>query len=118
MKTTYEEAVIHRLFAVMREKYGSYFVILIGDEPMPVIKARWQEALKDLTAKEIGNALETIKQSFPERPPNMFQFVTFVKNLKHCKIGHGSNKTFDYGEMGRTSLETGNNYLKAIRSGL
>ena len=100
METT--DRVINKLFYVMRCEYGSYWIILIGDDPITEIKQRWLDVLYVFTAEEIGKAVKSVKQVYKVRPPDMIQFVELVNNLKNTKIGHESIKTFDYGEMVKT----------------
>ena len=101
MKTT--DRVINKLFYVMRCEYGSYWIILIGDDPITEIKQRWLDVLHIFTAEEIGKAVKSVKQVYKERPPTMIQFVELVNNLKNTKVGHESTKTFNYGEMQKTN---------------
>ena len=100
METT--DKVINKLFYVMRCEYGSYWVILIGDDPIMEIKQRWLDVLHVFTAEEIGKAVKSVKQVYKERPPDLLQFFELTKNLKNTRVGHESTKTFDYGEMEKT----------------
>ena len=116
MKIT--ESVINRLFYVMKEKYGSYWVIMIGNDPIANIKTFWMKELSEYTAENIGKTLGNIKDLFPERPPNIHQFKSEVQSLKHGKSGHESYKSYQQEPVYKVSKKAGNNYLDKIRGDL
>ena len=114
MKIT--ESVINRLFYVMREKYGSYWVIALGNDPVENIKLSWMNALSEYNAKDIGNTLDNIKDLFPGRPPNVNQFESAIQSTKHSKPGHTSYQNYNEQPVYKVSKKAGNNYLDKIRA--
>ena len=116
MKIT--ESVINRLFCVMREKYGSYWIIMIGNDPIANIKTFWMKELGKYTAEDVGKTLSNIKHLFPDRPPNINQFKSALQSTKHSKPGHTSYQTHNEQHVYKVSKNAGNEYLDKIRGNL
>jgi len=109
------EPVIRKLLYRLRERYGSKYVIMVGDDPYPEIVARWAKGCKSLTAESIGKALEKIGERYPKQPPDMDEFVKFVKEVKSTRPGHLSGVTWKQPQMDRCSDKSKNNHLNNIR---
>ena len=101
MKTN--EAVINKLFWILRNEYGSYWVIALGDEPIAEIKAKWLKLLNRYSAEDIGKTIENVKKMYPKRPPDADQFVKLLKHLKGSRPGHLSNKVWNSRPMEKTN---------------
>ena len=111
MKTT--EAVIHKLFWVLRNEYGSYWVIYLGNEPIGDIKVKWLKRLNSYSAEDIGKALENVKKIYPKRPPDLEQFVKLLKHLKGTRLGHLSDKLWQSDPMEKTTASGFRERIKA-----
>lgn len=112
MVTEPDERAMDRLFYVLREKYGSYWVILLGDEPIGDIKARWLKRLKRYTNNDIGKAIENVKKIHPKRPPGLDDFVALIKQLKGSRPGHLSDEMWNQERMDKTK---GSGFRQRIR---
>ncbi len=113
MKTTLP--VIHKLFSILRTQYGSRFIIMIGDDPITDIKNRWVSACSSVTAEDIGKALDKLKERYPKQPPNMDEFVKFVKETKSTKPGHLSNKQWQSRTLNKCSRQAADTHINTIR---
>ncbi len=107
--------VIHKLFSILRTQYGSRFIIMIGDDPITDIKNRWVSACSSVTAEDIGKALEKLKERYPKQPPDMQEFVKFVKETKQHKPGHLSNKQWQSRSLNKCSRQVADGYLTKLR---
>lgn len=97
-----DKPVIDRLFYVMREQYGSYWVILIGDEPIVDVKAKWLKRLNRYSRKDIGKAVDNVKKIYPKRPPDLDQFAALIRQLKGHRPGHQSDVLWPSKPMEKT----------------
>jgi len=88
---------------------------MIGDDPYPEIVERWLKGCKSLSAVSIGKALEKIGERYPKQPPDMDEFIKFVKETKAQKPGHLSGVTWKQPQMDRCTDESKNNHLLKIR---
>ncbi len=109
------EPVIHKLFAMLRNQFGSYWVMYLGDRPITDVKAEWQAGLKPYTAELVGKVLADLKDMRPERPPTLDQFIKMMKDKKSCKHGHGSNLMWKTPELGKCSRQAADVYLTKLR---
>ena len=113
MKLT--DKAINRLFYLMRNMYGSYWVMMLGGRETPEIKEQWLKGLDKFTAELIGKVIEDLKLHKPDRPPNLKQFIAMVKAKKTQKAGHLSNKLWITREMSRCSDGVKNKHLLNIK---
>lgn len=90
MKT--DEAVINRLFWMLRREYGSSWVMIFPNKTATDKgKAIWLLKLKCFSAENIGKTLKYVKEIYPNKPPDIDQFVSLLKHLKGSRPGYLSN---------------------------
>ena len=74
--------LLTRLFGVLSGQYGNKFTSLIQTEQSEeVVRKVWGNALADIPAEDIGQALSKLPVDFPDWPPTVGQFLAV------CKIG-------------------------------
>ena len=98
------EQVIVKLFWVMRNQYGSRWIMIFSNgEQIEAGKADWLDKLKVFNANDIAKTLEHVKEIYPGEPPDSTQFVKLLKHLKGSRPGHLSNKVWPSKAMEKTT---------------
>jgi len=91
MKIT--DQVIGKLFWWMKKEYGgSWSGQYLQPGELDAAKAAWKKGLGRYNANDIAKVLRTVKQVYPKAPPDMAQFKSMLRESRHCKPGHLSDK--------------------------